>query len=129
MKHDNIFHCLFYTNKPPEPGLTLGIQDSDYMIIRYNDVNIDNIKNFIENARNKINTKLEMPIQQGDDNFYNPFEIINGVFSTNAYEGKKYWIDHYESNIEIQLPFLEIICNAIIECKNTDNMEEKIYFK
>lgn len=128
MKHDKIFHQLFYTNKPPEPGLTLDIQDGDYMEIRYNDIDIDDIKKFIENARNKINTKLEIPIKQHGEYFYNLFRVNDCVFSTNSYEGKKYWIDHYESDIEIQLQFLEIICDAIIECKNTNVMEEKIYF-
>lgn len=128
MREDEIFKTLFYTNKPPEPGLTLGIKDGDYMKILYNYMIIDQIKNFIKNARNKIYTKLDIPIRQHGEDFYNTFEINDGIFSTNAYEGKKYWVDHYESDIEIQLPFLEIIFNAIIECKNMDIMEEKIYF-
>jgi hypothetical protein len=35
-KSNEIFETLFFTNKPPEPGLILSIPESDSMEIRYN---------------------------------------------------------------------------------------------
>lgn len=69
-----------------------------------------------------------VPIRQCADAFFNTFEIENGVFYVGAYEGLAHYIDRLASPVGAQLPFLEIICESIIECINTENMCEKWFF-
>ena len=129
-KLDDIFNQLEYTEEYVcnELGLVLYIYSSDGMKILYENIDVVAIENFIENARNKKDAKLELPIEQFGESFFNNFTITNGVFSVGAYEGKSHCIDSLESEVETQLPFLEIICEAIIECINTEYMCEKMFF-
>ena len=101
------------------------------MEILYKNMDINTIENFIKKARENKDVSLLIPIKQFSDNFFNIFKIENGIFSVEAYEGKAYNINIWESPIEKQLPFLEIICKAIIECintKDTNDLLEKTYF-
>lgn len=130
-KEDDIFQELSFikTTDCTETGLVLFIIYSDSMEILYKDMDINTIEDFIKKARENKDVKLLLPIKQFNDNFFNIFKIENGIFSVRAYEGEKYWIDTWESPIEIQLPFLEIICKAIKECKeDTKDLPSKTYF-
>lgn len=130
-KEDDIFQELSFikTTDCTETGLVLFITYSDSMEILYKDMDINTIEDFIKKARENKDVKLLLPIKQFNDNFFNIFKIENGIFSVRAYEGEKYWIDTWESPIEIQLPFLEIICKAIKECKeDTKDLPSKTYF-
>lgn len=132
-KEDDIFQELSYIKITDctETGLVLFIKYSDSMEILYKDMDINTIEDFIKKARENKDVKLLLPIKQFNCNNFNIFIIKNGIFSVRAYEGEDYWIDTWESPIEIQLPFLEIICKAIKECintKDTFDLLEKTYF-
>ena len=129
-KSDEIFERCEYLiySDCSETGLVLWIRYSDSMEIKYEKMDINTIQNFIENVRKNNDIDLVIPIEQSGKIFYNIFIIKNGVFYVFAYEGKDHFIDIWESDIETQLPFLEIICKAIIECINTENMCEKTFF-
>ena len=129
-KSDEIFEALRYSTVSggcDETGLVLYVRYSNGMEIKYKNMDMDAVRDFIENARENRDAELEIPIEQFNDIFSNTFKIKNGVFSVNAYEGKPYHIDSFESPAETQLPFLEIICSAIIECANTENMCDKTF--
>lgn len=132
-KENDIFYELSFIKFTDctETGLVLFIKYSDSMEILYKDMDINTIEDFIKKARENKDVKLLIPIKQFECNHFNIFIIKNGIFSVRAYEGKNYWIDTWESPIEIQLPFLEIICKAIIDCiniKDINDLLEKNYF-
>ena len=130
-KEDNIFRCLEYLKYSDcsEINLVLWIQDSDSMEIEYKKIDINTIQNFIENAREKNDIELLLPIKQYGVSFFNYFIIKDGELSVRVYEGAEHFMDTWESDIDVQLPFLEIICKAIMECINTEEMCEKIFFR
>lgn len=130
-KEDDIFNELSFIKITDctETGLVLFITYSDSMEILYKDMDINTIEDFIKKARENKDATLLIPIKQFGCNHFNIFRIENGIFSVRAYEGKDYWIDTWESPIETQLPFLEIICKAIKECKeDTKELPSKTYF-
>lgn len=130
-KEDDIFRRLEYIiyTDCTETGLVLFILNSDSMEIKYNNMDISNIKKFIQRARKGFDCTLLLPIHQYNEDFDNEFSIVNGMLLVHAYEGKNHGVETFTSAIEIQLPFLEQICTAIIECKNTTMFVEKIYFE
>lgn len=68
-----------------------------------------------------MDTTLALPVKQFDnETFYNIFTIDNKLCKINAYECGFDMVDKFESDIGIQLPFLEAIYNAIIECKTAN---------
>ena len=120
-KCDEIFYSLEYIKFCDciETGLVLTVKYADPIEIKYHEITEFELYNFIEKARKKEDCILSLPVHQYQHDFSCTFEIYNGILSVPAYEGKDHHIDTFESSIEIQLPFLEILCKAIIECKNT----------